>query len=548
MSDIPSGETKVFAAKKIVTQDPARPAATHVAVREGRILAVGSAEELAAWGDFPRDESFADKVILPGFVEGHAHLLAGAMWRYSYIGFHDRLDPAGVSHPGLGDIGQVIARLTQAEAELDDAETPLVAWGFDPIFIPGERLNRHHLDAVSASRPIAVIHSNFHLLTANTPALALAQYGPGTEIEGVALEEGGHPHGELREFAAMFPVMRRLDIDFGALARSDEGIIAYGEVARRCGVTTVTDLIHDLEDADVRQLLRITGEERYPVRLVPALNGHAGPVHETAERALALKHLSTDKLRLGSVKLLTDGSIQGFTAQLNWPGYFKGPDHGIWNMAPEQLYDTVDHLNGEDIQMHIHVNGDKAIDVALDALERALAHHRPPDHRHVLQHGQMASGSQFRRMAALGLCVNLFTNHLFYFGDQHRDITMGPDRAQRIDPCASALKHGVPLAIHSDAPVTPMGPLFTAWCAVMRQTASGDVLGETERISVEEALHAVTLGAAHSLKMDGEVGSIEVGKRADFAVLEEDPLSCAPGDLKDIPVCATILGGEVTAE
>ena len=542
MSDI-----KVFAAHKIVTMDPRRPVASHVAVRDGRILAVGDAEEVSAWGDFPLDSRFADKVLLPGFVEGHAHVLAGAMWRYLYIGYHDRVDPAGITHPGLTDIGQAIEKLRQAEAALTDAEAPLIAWGFDPIFLTGERLNRHHLDSVSASRPIAVVHSNFHLLTANTAALSLAQYGPETQIVGVALEEDGHPHGELREFAAMFPVMRRLGIDFGALARSEDGIRAYGEVARRCGVTTVTDLIADLEDGDVRQLLEITGEASYPIRLVPALNGHAAPAYETAERALALKHLSTEKLRLGAVKLLTDGSIQGFTAQVNWPGYFKGPDHGIWNMAPEQLYDTVDNLNGEDIQLHIHVNGDKAIDMALDALERTLGHHRRPDHRHTLQHCQMAGPAQFRRMQALGVGVNLFANHLYYFGDQHRDITLGPDRAQGIDGCATALAHGVPLAIHSDAPVTPMGPLFTAWCAVNRETASGDVLGEAERISVEQALHAVTLGAAHSLKMDGDVGSIEVGKRADFAVLEEDPTACAPEALKDIAVHGTVLGGEETA-
>jgi hypothetical protein len=159
----------------------------------------------------------------------------------------------------------------------------------------------------------------------------------------------------------------------------------------------------------------------------------------------------------------------------------------------------------------------------------------------------MIDAAMFRRMAALGLSVNLFANHLWYWGDQHAQITMGPDRAERLDACRSALEAGVPLAIHSDAPVTPLGPLFTAWCAVNRLTPSGRVLGPTERIGVPEALHALTLGAAWTLGLEHEIGSIEVGKRADFCVLEDDPLAVDPLLLKDIPVWGTVLCGRVFA-
>jgi predicted amidohydrolase YtcJ len=157
----------------------------------------------------------------------------------------------------------------------------------------------------------------------------------------------------------------------------------------------------------------------------------------------------------------------------------------------------------------------------------------------------MIDAPLFRRMAALGLCANLFANHVWYWGDQHRAMTMGPDRAERLDACGSALAAGVALAIHSDAPVTPLGPLFTAWCAVNRLTPSGRVLGPSERIGVAEALRAITLGAAWTLKLDHEVGSIECGKRADFCVLEDDPLAVDPKALKDLPVWGTVLSGRV---
>jgi predicted amidohydrolase YtcJ len=145
-----------------------------------------------------------------------------------------------------------------------------------------------------------------------------------------------------------------------------------------------------------------------------------------------------------------------------------------------------------------------------------------------------------RRMAA-----NLFANHHYYWGDQHREVTVGPERAERMNACATALREGLTLAIHSDAPITPLGPLFTAWCAVNRLAASGRVLGEHERIPVAAALHAITLGAAATLHLDGEVGSIECGKRADFCVLGEDPTAVDPRALKDVPVRGTVLGGRV---
>ena len=243
--------------------------------------------------------------------------------------------------------------------------------------------------------------------------------------------------------------------------------------------------------------------------------------------------------------MMLDGSIQGFSARLRWPGHYNGAPNGIWVTAPAQYEADFETYHRAGLLIHTHTNGDEASEAAIDAIGRVLARAPRPDHRHTLQHGQMIDAPLFRRMAALGLCANLFANHLWYWGDQHYEMTMGPDRAMRLDACASALAAGVPLAIHSDAPVTPLGPLFTAWCAVHRITPKGRVLGAAERLTVAQALHAVTLGAAWTLKMDHEIGSIECGKRADFCVLEDDPLSLDPMVLKDLRVWGTVLSGRV---
>jgi len=146
-------------------------------------------------------------------------------------------------------------------------------------------------------------------------------------------------------------------------------------------------------------------------------------------------------------------------------------------------------------------------------------------------------------MATLGLCANFFTNHLWYWGDQHYDITVGPERANSLEPCASALREGVSFSIHSDAGVTPLGSLHTMWCAVNRLTPSGRILGEIEKISPYEALKAVTISGAYQLHLDDEIGSLEAGKKADFAVLQEDPLSIDPMHIRDIEVWGTVLAG-----
>lgn len=532
----------VFQAKKIITMDPDRPKATHVAVREGKVLGVGDLASVSGWGAHELDTTFADKVIMPGFVEGHAHLLAGGMWKFLYVGYHDRIDPDGKFWKGVPAIEDVLERMKQLDRELPAGE-PLIAWGFDPIFLMDRRPNKTDFDSVSSNRPIVVMHSNFHVMTVNSKTLELAQYDAGSNVDGIDKGEDGEPNGELQEMAAMFPVMRRLGIDFRGLGRSREAVVDFGKVCNRAGVTTATDLINDLDDEIVRILTSITSENDYPIRLVPMLNAMSQSPDDTAKRAVVLKGKTTDKLCLGGIKLVTDGSIQAFTARLRWPGYYNGAANGIWNVAPDQLNTYVELLMQSDVAMHIHVNGDEAVEVALEAVERASAIHPRADHRITLQHCQMADRAQYRRMRKLGLCANLFSNHIFYFGDQHAAITIGPDRAKRMDACRTALDLGIPLAVHSDAPVTPMGPLVCAWAAVNRLTESNEVLGSSECISVQEALHAITLGPAYTLKMDGEVGSIETGKWADFAVLEDDPTSVDPAKLKDIGIWGTVLGG-----
>lgn len=549
--------TTIFAARRIFTMNPMQPQATHVAVRAGRILSVGSLEQVSAWGNCTLDERFADKVLMPGLVEGHCHLKEGSMWDMHYLGWFDRSDPQGRVWAGLRSMDAVVARLVEVDARLRSegvADTePLLAWGFDPIYFGGERMTVEHLDRASRTRPIVIAHANGHLMNVNSAMLRLAGITRDNEVEGVVKfasgTGAGEPTGELQEPAAMFLVLRKVG-DAGLLTpMTVAGVRSFARLACRQGVTTATDLVNKLTDADCAVLETALADDVCGIRIVPAFQAFHG-THGAAQGAEHVKRLierNTDKLRYGLVKMMLDGSIQGFSARLRWPGHFNGAPNGIWVMAPAQYEADFETYHRAGLHVHTHTNGDEASLAAIDAIERVLTRAPRPDHRHTLQHGQMIDAPMFRRMASLGLCANLFANHLWYWGDQHYEMTIGPDRANRLDACASALAAGVALAIHSDAPVTPLGPLFTAWCAVNRVTPKGRVLGASERIDVPQALRAITLGAAHTLKLDHEIGSIECGKRADFCVLEDDPLALDPASLKDVRIWGTVLGGHVYA-
>ena len=536
----------IYSAEKIITMNPARPFASHVAVKEGKILGTGDLAELEKWGDYNLDDSFKNKVIMPGFVEGHAHTMEGTLWRYVYCGYFDRTDPDGKVWSGAKTIEEVIDRLKKADKELLGSDDALSGWQLDPIYMGNKRVSRADLDRVSKTRPIGILHASGHIMNVNSKALELGGLmKTGINHPGIPLDKEGYPTGELYGPDAMTPVGVHVGFNRSLTDSDEAGLIAFGKLCVRTGVTTVTDLAARLTEDGVDAMIKITNNKNYPACVVALKVFLGATAKETVELVQALKKKSTERLRLGRIKAVADGSIQGFSARMRWPGYHNGAPNGLWYTAPDQLSDLYKLSLEAGIQVHTHTNGDEATEMALDMLEGALRKYSSPDHRFTLQHCQLADAAQFRRMKKLDMCVNLFANHHYYWGDEHYRLTVGPDRASRMNACKTALKTKVPMAIHSDAPVTPLGPLFTAWCAVTRETASGRIQGEEERIAIEDAMYAITLGAAYTLHMDDEIGSLETGKRADLAILEEDPFLVNPNELKDIKVWGTMQAGRI---
>ncbi|MEY2966806.1 MAG: hypothetical protein RLY50_856 [Actinomycetota bacterium] len=539
--------TVIYRARRIVTLDATLPAAEAVAVREGRVLHTGTFEEVS--GDLAGtgavvDDRFADSVIVPGFIEGHSHILdEGSLSRFAWVGSYDRRTPDGGVQPGCPTHEAAIARIEQAARETENPNDVVVCLGWDPGMAKSPGIDRHVLDAAAPGRAVYVHQSNGHVGHASTALLERASITRDTDVHGVQRDGSGEPTGTLQELDALILVLgKHVKMSRGVELGMRDG----GALARQVGCTTVTDLAFVATDALVDRVAAVVESAEFPVRVVyaPMSQVLAKTMGEaTVDHVRTLIARSGERHRVGPVKFTLDGSIQGRTGQLDWPGYCCGDDHAMWVIPPDEMFEMMRPFHRAGMQLAMHTNGDKAISAGLEIYEKLLLDHPRFDHRHRLEHVQMATEAMFRKMRALGVLPNLFANHLWYFGDIHRTQTMGPAKARKLDACGTAARLGIPFSIHCDAPVTPLDPLFTMWCAVNRITSSGHSLGDSERITPAQALRAVTLDSAYLLHLDDELGSIEVGKRADFAVLSDNPLEVDSIAIKDISVRGTVSGG-----
>ena len=312
-----TAQTRVLVAQRILTMNASVPEATHVAIRDGRILGFGSAEDVAAFGPAEIDDRFAGKVLMPGFVEGHSHLFEGMAWLDPYLGFFDRGGPDGRVHPGLKSIGEVVARLREAERAMPEADAPVTAWGFDPIYFGGRRMVSGDLDEVSRERAVVVTHASGHIMNLNGVAMGMAGFGRETDLDGLVRDESGEPTGEVLGPEAMGRVRRVVGGASMTRALDAAGLHRFAGIARRAGVTTAADLLNELTPETVATYQAVTGEPGFPLRLVPALAARAYGLEAGVARWRELLAAGNDKLHFGLVKLVVDGSIQGFTARLS---------------------------------------------------------------------------------------------------------------------------------------------------------------------------------------------------------------------------------------
>jgi hypothetical protein len=550
-ADASAQKITIYTAKKIVTLDPGTPTAQAVAVMNGKVLGVGTLDEVRGWitnQPFEIDRRFQDAVILPGFIEAHMHpQLTGVLWQGVYVGRFDRTAPDGTPVKGNVTKQDVLNRLKEAAAKMPASGGWLIAWGYQPEFYNNSPLTRADLDPISNGHPMFIENLSMHIYYANSKAFEISGIADNTDIPGI-IKKDGKPTGEIEEIKAALAFLAKLPPVGSKILV--EATWDAGKLAHRVGVTTIADLSFGSLPGGYKAYQTAAADPNFPVRIVlnPLIQlFQEGDIAKKGglDYLTEMHKHDTDRLSFGGVKFVVDGSIQGYTGLLQWPNYFKTFAQGVANISQKDLNAWVLEVHKRGFQAVIHTNADLATEMALQALEAAQRQYPRLGTRHRLEHNQFVTPSQLVRMKSLDVATNLFIYHIYYWGDLHYSTFAGPDRTRRMNPAGSAQRMGIPYSFHSDSSVTPLNPLFAMWVATVRKTMSGRVLGEDERVSVAQALHAVTLGAAYLLGQDDKKGSIEAGKLADFTVLDRNPLEVSsPDELKDIKVLGTVMGGK----
>ena len=521
----------------LVTMDPFNPTAGALAVRDGRIVGVGSAADLDGLrGPGTEVLDLGDQVVYPGFVDPHMHVWPSAMldgWVDCSAFTHDTFD-------------SVLDALRAANAAPDEHGWVL-GQSYDPSLVAGHpQLTREVLDRVAPDRPALVMNASLHYAYVNSRTLELAGITDETPDPpgGFFGRVDGRLDGSAGEMGAIGMLL-------GIVPRKTQeemadGIVHSVAAAARRGVTRVHDALTGtmLGGGELDLLHALAAEGRFPARIGVAL---ADQARSTWEATGVQPGAGDDLVRAQSWKIVSDGSNQGYSGYQSAP--YLGTDRcGHPNYADDDLAERIAHAHAAGWQLMVHANGDAAVEQVVSAFERVLGDADPVihDRRHRIEHCSLPNDDELVRMAAIGISPSFLMNHVYFWGRAFRDEILGAEKAARLDPVASARRVGLRPTLHSDYTVTPIDPLRSVQTAVTRRMRDGgEVLNPAECDTVERAIRAVTVDAAWQTHSDDVLGSLEVGKYADLVVLSADPQAVDPEAIAAIEVVQTRLGGKV---
>ncbi|WP_221566545.1 amidohydrolase [Alkalihalobacillus sp. TS-13] len=523
--------TKAFFNGEVITVDAQFSVHEAVAVYENHILSVGTNEKILAITD--EDTEIIDlggRSLLPGFIDAHAHLeLYGT----------NRL---GVNGKDVKDIKELQTRLKNAAESTPSGEW-IRGWGYNQNNLAeGRHLTRWDLDEVSTENPIIVVRTCGHISCVNSKALELAGIDAVLEDPpgGKYVREDGELTGLLLEAAHM---------EMFLLANYSETEILKGlELASQDYLAAGITSIHDAGGYGpdhIRHLQNAVQLKKVKQR-VYALYGSLKDSPDMVEKGLAsgmVTGLGDEWFKIGPAKVFIDGSSSGPTAKTREPYTSDPEDSGILYLNQHDLDTILGKANEKGWQITAHAIGDQAVEMMVEAIDTSLENHPHSDHRHRIEHAGMTPPDLVEKMKALEIVPIPNPAFVYEFGDGY--INDYGERVHTMFPLKSFVENKIPFAIGSDSPITTYNPLYGIHAAVNRQSKTGNPVGDTEKITVQEAIKAYTWYGAFASYEDHIKGSIEVGKLADFVVLDESILECEAGRLKDLNVDMTVLDGEI---
>ncbi len=521
----------------VITVDPAKPKAQAIAVKFGRILAVGQGDELQPLiGTETRVVDAKGKTVIPGLIDAHCH----GMWSGR---LELQVDCGSNAVLSITEVKKAIAERIQT--------TPKGEWicgfGYDDTKITEKRLlTCADLDEVVPDHPIFVQHVSGHIAMVNTLALRAAKLTKDSP-DPTGGRHGRDPDtGELNGiiFEAAQNIFKRGRNPLIPHPKPEQDREALKLACRRAasmGITSYTDAIVNPVTLQVYQAALASGELTARVYMLIYID-YLDDMIKSGLRT----GFGNDMLRLGAVKILGDGAISGRTAYLSEPYAGTKDDYGIMAVPPDTLNEWVMSAHKAGFQLAIHANGDKYIELTLDAYEKALQAYPRENHRHRIEHCTVVNPELLARIKHLGVVAIPFGSYIYYHGEKM--VYYGAKRLSMMFAHRSFLDMGIPIAGSSDHPCAPWSPLAGIQSCVTRKGHTGEVLGPEQKIAPEEALRIYTMGGAYASFEEKSKGSIEVGKLADLVLLDEDITKVVPERIKDITVLATIVNGEFVYE
>lgn len=540
----------IFTAREIVTLDPTRPSAEAVAVSGGRILWVGSLDEVQrVVGEQPHtvDTSFADQVVVPGFIAQHDHPVLAALTMSSEILAIEDWELPGRTVLAVKDKQDFMERLASAEAALSSPDDPLLTWGYHPDFFGP--LTGGEIDEISATRPIIVWARSCHEMILNS---ATMKRGGVTQEVHNSFAPSAKAQSNLEEARfweqGLFAVLPYIATMVATPERLKAGLELTRDYMHSNGITIGNEpggiLAKPVQDA----VNAVFSSPDMPFRWSFAVDAktmvakYADDAQVIAEtEKLSSWYGGMTSLAPKHAKLFADGAIYSLEMQVRDP-YLDG-HKGEWMMDEDAFSRAFRIYWDAGYQLHIHVNGDRGLDRVLNTLEANLRRNPRYNHRTVLVHFAVSAPDQVERIKTLGAIVSGNPYYVTALADQYSKVGLGPKRAQSMVRLGDLTRSNISWSLHSDMPMAPADPLFLMWCAVNRITASGEVAGPEQRVAAENALRGVTIDAAHSLRLENEIGSIVPGKRANFTILAENPLAVDPMKVRNVKVWGTVMEG-----
>jgi len=536
------GVDAIYTGGPILTIDDAAPRSEAVAIANGKIVAVGTAADVMKLkGSKTEVIDLAGRTMLPGFIDSHGHMMVGGLQALSA----NMLPPPDGPNGDIATIQKTLRDWRDANKEIVEKTKLIIGFGYDNAQLKERRApTKEELDAVASDIPVVIIHQSAHLAVFNSQALKLVGYSAETPDPkgGVIQRKPGskEPNGVLEETAWLEVVPKILGSvgPTGLRVMAEEGANLWA----RFGYTTAQEARSIPATSEVMKAVAKDGKFKIDVAVYPDILVDRDYIKSNISSSYA------NRFRIAGAKLTIDGSPQGFTAWRDRPYYDPVGNYppgyvGYAAATAEQVFGAINWAYENNIQIVTHANGEAAGDQLIAAHTDAQKTFPKADRRHVLIHGQFQREDQVDSFVRLGVIPSLFPMHTFYWGDWHRDHTVGPELADNISPTAWYRTRGAIFTSHHDAPVAFPDSIRVLSATVTRRSRSGDIIGPAQRVSVDAALKSLTLWAAQQIFEDDSKGSIKVGKLADFTILSGDPTAIDPEELSTLKVVETIKEG-----